>query len=239
MINKDLLINSIEEIGLNCDDILVNRFENYQDVLLEWNKNINLTRIVEENEIIQKHFIDSLSCLSLDIIKPESKIIDIGTGAGFPGVPIKMYYNDVDLTLLDSLNKKIKYLMELCHELELDDVKFLHSRTEDAAKDPQHRQQYDVAIARAVAELNVLAEYCLPYVKVGGYFIAQKGPKINDEIERGENAIKYLGGEIVSVNEIKIPFSELKHNIVVIKKVEDTPDKYPRKAGKPTKSPLK
>lgn len=239
MVNKELLINGIQELGLNYDETLIDRFEQYQDILLEWNEKINLTRIVEEDEIIQKHFLDSLSCLSLDIIKQDSKIIDIGTGAGFPGVPIKIYYNDVDLTLLDSLNKRIKYLKELCEDLNLSDVKYLHSRSEDAAKDPEHREQYDIAIARAVASLNVLAEYCLPYVKVGGYFIAQKGPKISDEIQGGENAIKTLGGEIVAVKEISIPYTDLKHNIVVIKKVMNTPKKYPRKAGTPSKSPLK
>lgn len=239
MNNIELLKKGITELGLTYDDKLIERFAIYQDVLLDWNGKINLTRITDEDDIILKHFIDSLACATLDIIKPDSKIIDIGTGAGFPGVPLKMYFNEMDVTLLDSLNKRIKYLTELCSELDLENVKFLHSRSEDAAKQPDYRQQYDIAIARAVAELNVLAEFCLPYVKVGGYFIAQKGPKITEEIERAEKAINILGGEIVEVKEFQIPFTELKHNVVIIKKVKDTPKKYPRKAGMPSKTPLK
>lgn len=238
MNNKQLLIDGIKELGLSCNDDIAEKFAIYQDVLLDWNEKINLTRIVEEDEVILKHFVDSLACLTLDVIKHDAKIIDIGTGAGFPGVPLKIYYNGLDLTLLDSLNKRIKYLRELCDELDLEGVEFLHSRSEDAAKSPEYREQYDVAIARAVAELNVLVELCMPYVKVGGYFIAQKGPKIKEEIDRAKKAIETLGGELIDIKEARLPFTDIDHNIVIIKKVRNTPKKYPRKAGTPSKSPL-
>lgn len=166
-------------------------------------------------------------------------MIDVGTGAGFPGIPLKIMNENIKLTLLDSLNKRINFLKIVAEDLELDNIEFCHGRAEDYGKDPNYREQFDVCVSRAVANLAVLTEYCLPFIKVGGYFIAQKGPKKDEELQDAKKAIKILGGEIESVLEVKIPFSDITHSIVLIKKVNETPKQYPRKAGKPTKNPIK
>jgi 16S rRNA (guanine527-N7)-methyltransferase len=168
----------------------------------------------------------------------DKKILDLGTGAGFPGVPLKIYDRSIDIDLLDSLNKRIKYLMVVGEELGFKKVKYSHMRAEDGAKKDDMRGSYDIVVSRAVANLSTLCEYCLPFVKEGGYFIAQKGPKCEDEIEAAKNAISILGGEIEKVVEVKIPYSENTHFLLMIKKISPTPIKYPRKAGVPSKSPL-
>ncbi|WP_432662094.1 16S rRNA (guanine(527)-N(7))-methyltransferase RsmG [Wukongibacter baidiensis] len=238
MNNKDILKQGGQELGLDIDERMIDRFIKYKDLLIEWNKKINLTGITEDKEIMIKHFLDSLACMLTGVVRNDSKIIDVGTGAGFPGIPLKVFNENIDLTLLDSLNKRIKYLQTVCDELELSQVEFLHGRAEDYGRDKDYREKYDIAVARAVAELSVLCEYCLPFVKVNGYFIALKGPKAQDEIGKAKKALSILGGEIVDTLNVNLPFSDAGHNLVIIKKTKPMPSKYPRKAGTPTKKPL-
>ncbi|SHK00671.1 16S rRNA (guanine(527)-N(7))-methyltransferase RsmG [Paramaledivibacter caminithermalis] len=238
MNSKDILKKGGKEIDIDIDDRMIEKFTIYKDLLIEWNKKINLTGITEDNEIMIKHFLDSLTCFMTGIIKHGSKIIDVGTGAGFPGIPLKIYYEDLNITLLDSLNKRIKYLESVCDSTNLKNVELLHGRAEDYGKKEEYREKYDVAVARAVADLSILSEYCLPFVKVNGYFIAQKGPKAYEEVLKSEKAVSILGGEIVDTFDVKLPFTEIKHSLVLIKKIKKTPPKYPRKAGIPTKKPI-
>ena len=227
LINKSNMI----EVSLNEDQ--ANRFYAYMNLLVEWNEKINLTAITEPNEVILKHFIDSLTICNY--IDKGSSIIDVGTGAGFPGIPLTIA-NEVNVTLLDSLNKRINFLNEVIKELDLENIEAIHSRAEDFGS--KEREKYDIATSRAVASLNVLVEYLLPLVKVGGRCICMKGPQIEEEIENAKKAIKILGGEIEKVDEIELPESDIKRTIIIIKKVKETPTKYPRKAGLPSKEPI-
>jgi len=233
---EEILINGGRQLDLELNMFHVEQFNKYKDLLLDWNEKINLTSITAEEEIAEKHFIDSLTLLSTGLIFKEAKMIDIGTGAGFPGIPLKILNRDIRLTLLDSLKKRVIFLEHLKKELSLDDLQIIHGRAEDYGVKEGFRESFDIAVSRAVATLNILAEYCLPFVKVGGYFLAMKGHDIQDEIEAAKNALKILGGEVYEVKNIKI--LSLHHTIVVIKKIFDTPSKYPRKAGKPEKHPL-
>jgi 16S rRNA (guanine527-N7)-methyltransferase len=199
---------------------------------------MNLTAIEEEKEVVIKHFLDSISCGKVQQLKPIGKVIDVGTGAGFPGIPLKVIFPELKVTLLDSLNKRINFLKEVCLQLELKDVEFIHGRAEDFGQDKKHREVYDYAVARAVAPLNILVEYCLPFVKVGGFFICQKGKALDEELHEGKRAIEILGGKVVDQQHITLPFSDITHSILVIEKTKQIPTKYPRKAGKPTKNPL-
>ncbi|MCT4618124.1 MAG: 16S rRNA (guanine(527)-N(7))-methyltransferase RsmG [Marinisporobacter sp.] len=234
----EILQKGSEELGLTLNEDQMDQFLKYKDLLIEWNEKINLTAITDEKEVMIKHFLDSLCCMTLPFIKENDKVIDVGTGAGFPGIPINIYYPNVELTLLDSLNKRIKFLQEVCENVGLKSVDFQHGRAEDFGQNKNFREKYDVAVARAVAPLNVLCEYCLPFVKVGGYFVCQKGPNIDEEMKTSKKAIEVLGGRFVEKKDIKLPFSDITHNIVVIEKIKKTPTKYPRKAGTPTKKPL-
>ncbi|QEK13528.1 16S rRNA (guanine(527)-N(7))-methyltransferase RsmG [Crassaminicella thermophila] len=238
MNNKEILEKGAKELGLYLNEYQIQQFLKYKDLLIEWNEKINLTAITEEKEVMIKHFLDSISCISLPYIKENSKVIDVGTGAGFPGIPIHIYYPNVRLTLLDSLKKRINFLKEVCENLGLESVNFEHGRAEDFGKDKNFREKYDIAVARAVAQLNVLCEYCLPFVKVGGYFVCQKGPNIDEEMKDAKKAIEILGGKFIEKKDIKLPFSQIRHNVVVIQKIKETSTKYPRKAGTPTKKPL-
>jgi 16S rRNA (guanine527-N7)-methyltransferase len=238
MNNLDILIDGAGKLGLNLSENQTEQLIKYKDLLLEWNEKMNLTAITDEKEVMIKHFLDALSCATVNQMKEDAKIIDVGTGAGFPGIPLKIYFPNLSLTLLDSLNKRINFLKTVCQEIKVENVQFVHGRAEDVGANKLHREQYDIAVARAVAELNVLSEYCLPFVKVGGYFICQKGPNIQEEMERGKKAIETLGGKIVDRKDILLPFSEITHNIVIIEKVRNTPTKFPRKAGTPSKNPL-
>jgi 16S rRNA (guanine527-N7)-methyltransferase len=239
MNNIDILKNGINQFGIQISDEKINKFVKYKDLILEWNQKINLTAIEDEKEIYIKHFIDSVSSIMKGYIKDDISIIDVGTGAGFPGIPLRICLDNVNLTLLDSLNKRINFLEEVCSQTNLDNVKFIHGRAEDFGQNPDFREKYDVATARAVAGLPVLLEYCTPFIKVGGYFVCLKGPNANAELEESKNAMDVLGVEFVEKIDINLPYTELKHNILVLQKVRNTPDKYPRKAGKPSKSPIK
>lgn len=236
---NDIMLEGFKELNIDFNNDQANKFEIYKKLIQEWNENINLTAITEDNEMAIKHFIDSASCFKSGKLSGEISMIDVGTGAGFPGIPLKIINENIKLTLLDSLNKRINFLQIVAEDLELDGIEFCHGRAEDFGQDSEYREKFDVCVSRAVANLAVLCEYCLPFIKVGGYFIAQKGPKKDEELEVANKAIEILGGEIESVLEVKIPFSDITHSIVLIKKTSETPKQYPRKAGKPTKKPIK
>ncbi len=223
---SELLKKGMEELGLIYSEKIESDFLIYKKLLLEWNEKINLTAITEDKEIITKHFFDSLSVLS--ILDKSVKIIDIGTGAGFPGIPLKIYDNSIKLTLLDSLNKRIKFLDDVVEKLTLTNTITIHMRSEDGGKKSEFREQYDVATSRAVARLPILCELCLPYVKVGGKFIALKGSAVQEEVEESLGAISELGGKLKEIKEVKIPFTDITHYLVIIEKIKRTPKKYPR-----------
>ena len=227
-------MNYIEKFALNVSQ--KNKFNKYLELLQEWNNKINLTAITEKEEIELKHFYDSLTISKY--IKSGSSLIDVGTGAGFPGIPLKIKDESIKLTLLDSLNKRLIFLEEVEKELELKNVVNIHGRAEDYGKDKKYREKYDYATSRAVARLSVLVEYLLPFVKVGGYCICMKGPNIEEEIKDSEKAIRVLGGEIEKIDNFKLENDDNERNIIIIKKVKNTPKQYPRKAGIPTKEPI-
>lgn len=222
------------KIDVKIKDKEVEQFYEYMNSLLEWNEKINLTAITEPKEVILKHFIDSITIQKY--IQKENSVVDVGTGAGFPGIPLNIVNNEAKYTLVDSLNKRIKFLDEIIDKLNLKNIETVHSRAEDFAK--ENRETYDVATSRAVAALNVLLEYLLPLVKVGGLCICMKGSNVQEEIEASSNALKILGGQIEKVEQITLPDSDIIRNIVIVRKVTKTSSKYPRKAGLPSKEPL-
>jgi 16S rRNA (guanine527-N7)-methyltransferase len=236
--NSSILQQGLQQLNIEATTETLDKFELLKGLLVEWNEKINLTAITESKEVDIKHFVDSATCLATGYIKDGHKIIDVGTGAGFPGVPIKILNASLKVTLLDSLNKRIKYLEDVVNKLELKEVTLVHSRAEDGGISKLYREKYDIALSRAVAAMNVLCEYCLPFVKVGGYFICQKGPSYKEELESAAKAIDILGGKIREVKGFKLPNSEITHYIIIIEKVKATPPKYPRKAGKPAAEPI-
>lgn len=215
------------------------QLEAYYELLLDWNEKINLTAITEENDVITKHFLDSLMCFKSGVIDPESSVIDVGTGAGFPSVPMKIAESGLKVTLLDSLAKRLNFLNDVIEKLSLTDISCVHARAEDGGRDSALRESFDVAVSRAVARLSTLCELCLPFVKTGGYFVSMKGPGAEEELSDAKGAIKLLGGTVERVVSYEIPHTDLHHNLVVIKKIAETPKKYPRSAPKPTKTPLR
>lgn len=227
-------MNYIEKFNLDVSQKTA--FDKYLELLQEWNNKINLTAITEKEEIELKHFYDSLTISGY--IKSNSTLIDVGTGAGFPGIPLKIKDKSIKLTLLDSLNKRLLFLQEVENELKLDNVENVHGRAEDIGQDKKYREKFDYATSRAVARLSVLVEYLLPFVKVGGYCICMKGPNIEEELKDAEKAIKVLGGEIEKIDNFKLENDDNERNIIIIKKVKNTPKQYPRKAGIPTKEPI-
>lgn len=224
------------KIDINLDNEICNKLYNYMNLLLEWNEKINLTAITDEKEIILKHFIDSFTINKF--INSGDKMLDIGTGAGFPGLPIKIIRPEVDVFLMDSLNKRINFLNEVIESLQLKNIEAFHSRAEEMAKNNKFREKFDVVTSRAVAKLNILLEYMLPYTKVNGKCLCMKGPNIEEEIKEAEKALKILGGKIEKIEKIILPDSNIERKIIIIRKKSATPLKYPRKAGMPTKEPL-
>lgn len=224
------------KIDINLDNEICNKLYNYMNLLLEWNEKINLTAITDEKEIILKHFIDSFTINKF--INSGDKMLDIGTGAGFPGLPIKIIRAEVDVFLMDSLNKRINFLNEVIESLQLKNIEAFHSRAEEMAKNNKFREKFDVVTSRAVAKLNILLEYMLPYTKINGKCLCMKGPNIEEEIKEAEKALKILGGEIEKIEKIILPDSNIERKIIIIRKKSATPLKYPRKAGMPTKEPL-
>ena len=226
----------LEKININIEEVQAKNLYKYMNLLLEWNEKINLTAITEPKEVILKHFVDSLTILKY--LNEEEKVIDVGTGAGFPGIPLNIMKNDCNYTLLDSLNKRITFLNEVINDLQLENINTIHSRVEEAGKNKKYRESYDIATSRAVASLNILLEYLLPLVKIGSKCICMKGSNVEEEIESAKNAIKVLGGEIEKIEKITLPDSDIVRNIVIIKKIKQTPIKYPRKPGIPSKEPI-
>lgn len=239
MEHLQLLKEISSEMGFSLSEKQLSQFMLYKDLLLEWNETINLTAITDQREIIIKHFADCISIGETLPFQENATLIDVGTGAGFPGVPLKIVFPSLQVTLLDSLQKRVSFLDELVEKLELDDVSCIHSRAEDGGKNPAYREQFDYCVSRAVANLAVLSEYCLPFVKEGGCFISLKGPDVEEEVEEAKNAIGILGGEIIGITPVAIPMSDLHHSLVFIKKIGQTPKQYPRKAGKISKNPMK
>ncbi|WP_409069086.1 16S rRNA (guanine(527)-N(7))-methyltransferase RsmG [Clostridium sp. FAM 1755] len=235
----NILQSSCNDVNLDFNDKKYNQFISYKNLIQEWNKKINLTAIVKDEEIIKKHFIDCIKIFKASPIGEAKSLIDIGTGAGFPGIPIKILREDIKITLLDSLQKRINFLNIVIGDLKLKDIQCLHGRAEDYAQEVEHRQNYDVAVSRAVANLAVLSEFCIPFVKKGGYFVAMKGPSVEEEITVATKSIEVLGGKIEDIIKIDIEDTDLKHNLVIIKKLKETEKKYPRKPGIIKKNPLK
>ena len=229
---------NLEQLNIILSDKQINQFIAYYELLIEWNSFMNLTAITEFDQVIKKHFLDSLSLVKAYDLSKESSIIDIGTGAGFPGVPLKIAFPHLKITLLDSLNKRIKFLNEVKDKLALANLETLHGRAEDFAKPEKLREKYDLCVSRAVANLSTLSELCLPYVKVGGRFISYKSEKIKEESIAAKKAIGILGGEVEKQVEFTFSDEELYRNLFVIKKIKSTPKKYPRKAGLPGKEPI-
>ena len=230
-----LLKEGAHEYGVSLDDSKTAALLQYKRLLMEWNEKINLTAIEEDREVVLKHFVDSLSIMPF--LKEIHHIVDVGTGAGFPGIPLKIAQPELEVVLMDSLEKRIGFLNAVISALQLKGITAVHSRAEDAGIASQYREKFDAAVARAVASLPVLLEYCLPMVKTGGIFIAMKG-NIGSEIADSRKALGILGGQVEAVKEFTLPGGDMKRNIIIIRKLRQTPTKYPRKAGKPSKEPL-
>lgn len=227
-----------EQLGIVITDQQAEQFQIYYDRLIEKNKVMNLTAITEYQEVIDKHFIDSILLGTVIDLSKEQSMIDVGTGAGFPGIPLKIVYPELEITLLDSLNKRVKFLEEVVAELKLQNIQAVHMRAEDGGQSKEHREQYDICVSRAVANLATLCEYCLPFVKKGGCFVSYKAAKTEEELMQAEHAIKVLGGKIKTVKELSLPDAEGKRTLVVIEKIAKTPKQYPRKAGIASKEPI-
>lgn len=225
------------KLSVKINDEQIEKFYEYMNLLIEWNQKINLTAITNPEEIILKHFIDSLTIEKN--IKQNSYIVDVGTGAGFPGIPLKIVRNDLQIVLLDSLNKRIQFLNEVINQLGLTNIETVHARVEEFGKNKEYREKFDIATSRAVANLSTLSEYMIPLVKVDGKCICMKGKEVEQELQDAKNAIKILGGKIESKEELQLIENDMNRNIILISKVKSTPSKYPRKAGMPSKEPIK
>lgn len=228
---KDLLLNYIKDYKITLTENQYEQFQKYFELLAEWNEKMNLTAITDESGVALKHFADSLSLLNFVDIPQNSSLADVGTGAGFPGVVLKIARPDIKLTLIDSLNKRLVFLGEVCAQLGIE-AELIHSRAEDGARDEKLRESFDFAVSRAVARMNVLSEYCLPYVKVGGAFCAMKGAQANEEFKESLNAINTLGGKLENKYFFELPENGGERAIAVVRKVRNTPQKYPRQSGK-------
>ncbi len=228
---------SLKKWNITLTDIQLIQFTQYYELLLEWNSFMNLTAITELQEVIDKHFVDSLTIANYITLKKQT-ILDLGTGAGFPGIPIKILYPNVEIVLLDSLNKRIKFLNTVIEKLQLQNIRAVHGRAEDLSHQIAYREQFDICTSRAVANLSTLSEYCIPFVKEGGYFISYKTEAAKEEINEAKRAVYVLGGKIEKIEELKLPNTDMGRTLVIIKKIEKTKDKYPRKAGIPSKEPI-
>ncbi len=226
-----------EKININLNEEKIKKLYCFKDLLLEWNKKINLTAITDENDIVLKHFIDSLTVLKY--IEDNEKIIDVGTGAGFPGIPLAIMKENCDFTLLDSLNKRLIFLNDVIEKNDIKNVQTLHGRAEDVGQKKEFREKFDISISRAVANLSTLSEYLLPLVKIGGKCICMKGPDSENEIQDAKIAINKLGGKIINIDKFNLPDSDIGRTIIIIEKIKNTPKTYPRKAGVPAKEPIK
>lgn len=234
----EILDKAAKEYGITLTDEQLSQFDKYQELLLEWNEKMNLTALTEPNDVAVKHMVDSLTVYDEEWFRDGMSVVDVGTGAGFPGIPLKIFRPGLKVTLIDSLNKRVKFLETVVNELGLKDVSCVHARAEEAARQKQYREKFDAAVSRAVARLPILAEYDLPFVKVGGFFAAMKGAKYMEETEEAAKAVKVLGGSEPVLREVKLPGLDDKRGIIYIKKAKKTPPVYPRKAGTPEKNPI-
>ena len=234
----EILKKAAEEYGISLSETQLRQFDRYQELLVEWNQKMNLTALTEPKDVAIKHMIDSISVYDDEWFSEGMSVIDVGTGAGFPGLPLKILCPSLKVTLLDSLNKRVKFLETVVSELGLSDIVCVHARAEEAARQKQYREKFDVVVSRAVARLPILAEYDLPFVRVGGFFAAMKGAKYEEEAKEAKKAVKLLGGGEPVLREIKLPGLEDKRGIIYIRKEKKTPSVYPRKAGTPEKNPI-
>ena len=235
---KEELTKAAAEYGISLNDTQMEQYNRYFELLVEWNEKINLTAITEPKEVAIKHMIDSITAYDENLFKDGTTVIDVGTGAGFPGLPLKIFCPEIKLTLMDSLNKRIKFLQTVVEELGLKDVECVHARAEEGARNKKYRESFDIAVSRAVARLPILCEYCLPFVKKGGHFIALKGMQYHDEADEAAKAIKVMGGSKTEIRPVKLPELDDKRAVITITKTMPTPKAYLRKAGTPTKNPL-
>ena len=236
--NIERFTNGLSKLDIKISDVQIQQFMNYYELLIEWNSFMNLTSITEFDEVITKHFIDSISLCNYYDFGNCNSLIDIGTGAGFPGIPLKIMYPDIKVVLLDSLNKRINFLNEVISSNHLNYIEAVHGRAEDFAQDKGYREQFDLCVSRAVANLSTLSEICIPFLKIGGKFISYKSEKGLDELDLSKKAIYLTGGKYNSTVEFKLPDSDFYRNFLIIDKVSHTPKTYPRKAGLPNKNPL-
>lgn len=236
--NIEIFENGLNDLNLSLSEKQIQQFMNYYDILVEWNSFMNLTAITDFEEVLVKHFLDSLALVKAADLSDVSTVIDIGTGAGFPGIPLKIAFPHLKVTLLDSLNKRIKFLQEVINRLELTDITPIHGRAEDYARQELYREKYDLCVSRAVANLASLSEYCLPYIKVGGQFIPYKSGKIDEEVIQSKKAVFLLGGKVDTTIHFQLANTDMERSFVIIDKPNSTPKKYPRKAGIPSKEPL-
>lgn len=232
------LINGLKENQIPFTMEQIDTLEKYMDEILQLNNHINLTAITDKEEFVEKHYMDSLAICKYMEMQNAHRILDLGTGAGFPGIPLAVIYPDKEFVLVDSLNKRLKIIDSLCEKLSIHNVKTCHGRAEELARKPEFRDGFDLCVSRAVANLPVLCEYCLPFVKVGGTFVAYKGPEVHEEMEKARKAIKLLCGKFNKIEQAKLGNTQLEHNLVFIDKAKATDKKYPRKPGTPSKEPL-
>ncbi len=238
MYNISKFIDGCNKLNISLTDGQIGQFIRFYELLVEKNKVMNLTAITEFDEVVTRHFLDSLLIVRIKEFHSAETIIDMGTGAGFPGIPLKIAFPELDITLADSLNKRIRFLDDSIHELGLNKVHTVHARAEELGKNKDYRQRFDLAVSRAVANLSSLSEYCIPLVKKGGYFIAYKSADIEEEYKASLKAVSLLGGESKGVFYDQLPQTDMERSFVLVKKIKDTPGKYPRKAGTPSKEPL-
>lgn len=233
-----ILEQKLGELGIKQDQNQLERFHKFYQLLIEWNKVMNLTGITEYEDVVEKHFVDSLSIIKAIDLSGIHTVIDVGTGAGFPGIPLKIAFPHLRVVLLDSLNKRIKFLDEVISQLGLTEIRTIHGRAEEYARKEEYREQFDLCVSRAVANLSTLSEYCLPYIQVGGMFVPYKSGEIDDEVEQSKKAVRILGGNIKKVMKFELPGTDIHRSFVLIHKEQHTQKKYPRKAGIPAKEPL-
>ena len=238
MEKTDRFLKSLEKLNIHLNEKQVYQFMKYYEMLIETNKVMNLTAITDFDEVIDKHFVDSLALIQAIDLNKELKVIDVGTGAGFPGIPLKIAFPELDILLLDSLNKRIHFLDQVISELGLENIQTIHGRAEDFGKNPLYREKFDLCVSRAVANLSTLSEYCEPFVQVDGYFISYKSGKVQEELDASRHAVDILGGKVEKCLNYALADTDMERSLVVIHKLKPTKKAYPRKAGKPSKEPL-